>query len=330
MNKLVIIIFLIPVLCFSQSYAPQVGQQGSTAIHKDSPSFTAWASGVSVERGFVNIEDTTIEALGSNRASFGDPQNVLGPATGSPEDIVSLGDSGIAILTFQFPITNGAGFDFAVFENSFSDDYLEFAHVEVSSDGINYVRFPSHSEVQSVVQIHGFGLTDARRIYNLAGKYRGGYGTPFDLEEIKDSSLIDVDSITHIRIIDVVGSVGEKGTFDSYGNKINEPFSTPYESGGFDLEAVGVINQIVNTEELVIEDFYFRAYPNPSNGIIKIQTNSKEPFKIQIINSLGQLVFNEYYRNEQITNNIPKLNSGLYTIQLSNNYDQKQHIIIVN
>jgi hypothetical protein len=318
MNKFVILLFLVPAVCIAQSYAPPAGQQGSTAIHKDSPLFTEWANEIIVERGFVNIEDTTIEALGSNRASFGDPQNALGSASGSSADVVSLGDSGIAILTFQQPIINGSSFDFAVFENSFSDDYLEFAHVEVSSDGINYVRFPSHSEIQSNVQIHGFGLTDARRIYNLAGKYRGGYGTPFDLEELIDSSLIDINNITHVKIIDVVGSLGEKGTYDSYGNKINEPFSTPYESGGFDLEAVGVINKFVGTEELKLSSIDFKVYPNPSNGNIKIKTNSTLPFKLTITNNMGQVVFQEKYRSKQQVNNIPFLSAGVYGINISN------------
>jgi hypothetical protein len=329
MNKVTLIVFLVPLLGFSQNYAPPAGQQGSTAIHKDSPTFTAWATEILVERGFVNIEDTTIEANGSNRASFGDPQNVLGVATGNSADVVSLGDSGVAVLTFEQPIINGSGFDFAVFENSFSDDYLEFAHVEVSSDGINYVRFPSHSEVQSDVQIHGFGLSDARRFYNLAGKYRGGYGTPFDLEEIKDSLQIDVSNITHVKIIDVVGSVGQSGTFDSYGNKINEPFSTPYESGGFDLEAVGVINQMVNIEVFEVENIDFTVYPNPSNGNIKIKINTSSTYKVQITNSLGQIVFSEKRNNGKNINNLPQLNSGIYTVHVTNKYNQMHRIISV-
>ena len=36
-----------------------------------------------------------------------------------------VGDGGSAILTFDTPIANGPGFDFAVFENGFSDTFLE-------------------------------------------------------------------------------------------------------------------------------------------------------------------------------------------------------------
>ncbi|MEX2484683.1 MAG: T9SS type A sorting domain-containing protein [Brumimicrobium sp.] len=328
MNKIIHILLFIPFVTFSQSYAPPAGQAGSTAIEKDSPLFSSWATDISVTRGYVNIEDTTIEAQGSNKASYGAPTNALGPASGNAADVVSLGDSGIAILTFENPIINGAGYDFAIFENSFNDDYLEFAHVEVSSDGVNYVRFPSHSEVQSDVQIHGFGSTDARRIYNLAGKYKGGYGTPFDLEEIKDSSSIDANNITHVKIIDVVGSIGESGTFDSFGNKINEPFSTPYESGGFDLDGVGVINQLVDLDEEEMEQFSLNVYPNPNNGEFTIEVLNLEHFRLTVLNSLGQIKHDSNY-SKSIINEIPKLESGLYIIKVVSKNGESQKLITV-
>lgn len=289
MNRFLIISsLLIQLPSWGQSYAPPSGQVGTTAIHMDSSLFTAWASGIDVFRGYLYIEDTTYTINGNNRASFGDPLNALGKASGNSADVVSLGDSGVAILTFETPIMNGPGFDFAVFENSFSDDYLEFAFVEVSSDGNKYVRFPNHSEVQNQVQIHGFGLTDTRRIHNLAGKYRAGYGTPFDLEDLIDSVGIDLNAITHVKIIDVIGSVGSSATYDSYGNKINDPFSSPYETGGFDLDGVGVIHQVVDTQEE--ELFIVSLYPNPSNGFINISLNNKEPFKTTVLSIDGRIL----------------------------------------
>ena len=73
---------------------------------------------------------------------------------------------------------------FCCFENSFSDDFLELAFVEVSSNGIDFYRFNSISLTQENVQIETFGLIDARQIHNLAGKYRGMFGVPFDLSEL--------------------------------------------------------------------------------------------------------------------------------------------------
>lgn len=311
MNNLFLIIFLAFSLpAIAQSYAPAAGQAGSTAIHMSATELKGWATGIHVERGYVNIEDTTMEANGQNRASFGDGSFALGPSTGATGDVVSLGDKGSAILTFDQPIFNGPGFDFAIFENSFSDTYLEFAHVEVSSNGVDFVRFPSHIEVQNEVQIHGFGTTDPRMVYNLAGKYRAGYGTPFDLEELKDSSGLNVNNITHIRVIDVVGSVGDSATFDAHGNKINEPFSTPYESGGFDLEAVGVINQLLTlTEE---GERSIQIFPNPAHDVVNIHFHNKQ-FNLKVYSSAGELITAENgFHSTTIS-----LSPGLYFFHIS-------------
>jgi hypothetical protein len=168
-------------------FAPPAGQPGTTAIHKDSSAIVAWASGIEVVRGLINISNPSAEHEGSNYASFGEPSNALGQASGTSEQCVSFGDGGIATLTFAHPIQNGEGPDFCVFENGFTDTYLELAFVEVSSDGEHFVRFPSVSLTQTTTQIDGFGSLDATKIHNLAGKYRQGYGTPFDLQEDRKS-----------------------------------------------------------------------------------------------------------------------------------------------
>lgn len=316
-NYLIVLTLLVSTNLTAQSYAPPANESGTTAISKDDPSISGWATGIEVIRGYLVLEDKSYEVDGTNKVTFGDPDNALGPATGNAADVVSLGDSGVAILTFAQPITNGPGFDFAVFENSFSHDYLEFAHVEVSSDGEHYVRFPSHSEVQTTVQIHGFGLTDARRINNLAGKYIGGYGTPFDLEELKDSIGINVDSITHVKLIDVVGSIGSGGTRDSYGNLINEPYTTPYETGGFDLDGVAVMNQLVNTKSFELNENLI-VYPNPSSGIfnLKLQNSNEHLISIKVYDVQGKLVaFENDIDSKSIHHFDLDLKNGLYSLQ---------------
>lgn len=327
MNKFFELILLLPGIVLGQSYAPPAGQPGSTALYKDSSCFVAWASGIDVDRGYIDIENKATEINGTNRVSYGHPNHALGPVSGNSADVVSLGDSGVAILTFDRPVINGPGYDFAVFENSFSDDYLEFAHVEVSSDGERYVRFPSHSEVQSMVQIHGLGLTDTRRIHNLAGKYRAGFGTPFDLDELKDSVGLDVNNITHIKLIDVVGSIGDGGSYDSYGNKINEPYSTPYETGGFDLDGVGVIHQLLNVTSKTPIDV--AVYPNPSrNGHFKIKANDRIQ-NIHIISSNGAILY-----QVQLDSNTFEFNNnltvGIYFLQITTTRILLQHKLIVH
>ncbi|MEZ4549679.1 MAG: hypothetical protein R2874_04140 [Desulfobacterales bacterium] len=66
-----------------------------------------------------------------------DPGIRPGPAVGSSFDVV-LGRGGSIILTFDPPVENGEGWDFAVFENSFNDFNLELAFVEVSSNGTDF------------------------------------------------------------------------------------------------------------------------------------------------------------------------------------------------
>lgn len=227
----------------SGPFAPQVGQPGATAIEADSPLFTEWASGYqALVRGPQDIANPT-----GPTASSGTGAMALGPA-GSP-GVVSLGDGGQITLTFDHPITNGAGADFAVFENGFAIGsaglaYLELGFVEVSSDGTDFFRFPSVSETQTSTQVGGFGPLDASNLHDLAGKYIGGYGTPFDLGGLAGvSPLLNVDAVRYVKIVDVVGSIDPSlGSRDSRGHLINDPYATPFATGGFDLDAVGVFH----------------------------------------------------------------------------------------
>jgi hypothetical protein len=140
-------------------YAPAAGQPGSTAVSGNDASIAGWAT------GYLNY------LPGPNVSSaFKTPQNALGPA--NPSSTVSLGDNGVITLTFGGAIFNGAGADFAVFENSFSDTFLELAWVEVSSDGSHFFRFPGFSNTARPVS--SFGSIDSTNIDGLAGKYRGG------------------------------------------------------------------------------------------------------------------------------------------------------------
>jgi len=210
-----------------------------TPIHFESEKIVNWAANVTVTRGYQNIMNPSL-----GLASFGETSNGIGKADG---EVVSLGDRGEAIITFTTPIINGEGCDFAVFENSAKYQelpFLELAFVEVSSNGVDFFRFPAVSNTQTATQTGGFDSTNPDNVYNLAGKHLTYNGTPFDLEELKNIDGLDVNNITHIKIIDVVGSINpDFASFDSNGNIINDPFPTPFVSSGFDLDAVGVINQ---------------------------------------------------------------------------------------
>lgn len=227
----------------SQSFPPAAGLPGSTAIHKDDNRFTAWADSIHITRGPTDIRQSEAEP-----ASYGEAADALGKADGK---VVSLGDGGQAVLYFQKPITNGNGPDFVIFENGLRQDstdyeaFLELAFAEVSSDGKNFYRFPALCELSPENPISTYGTMDARYIRNLAGKYSLNYGTPFDLEELAHfAPELNINAIHYIKIIDVIGSSDEAyATYDSKGNIVLDPFPTPFVSGGFDLDAVGLINQ---------------------------------------------------------------------------------------
>ena len=282
-------------------FPPPAGVVGTTAIAADSSIFVAWATGIELQRGYEDIAaDDLVEA--SNGAAE--------LALGAPDDpsIVSLGDGGVATLTFDKPIRNGEGFDFAVFENSFDGAFLELAFVEVSSDGENFVRFPATSNTSIDAPIGTFGWIDATKINNLAGKYISYFGTPFDLEELKDSSLVDVNAITHVRLIDVVGSLDAPfATFDQNGHPINDPYPTPFPSSGFDLDAVGVIHEFDPSPTSVSSTaFTVAVYPNPIRvgELPNIRCSTHETaFAVAVFGMQGQ------YLGKQ--NSIPFLEKGI-------------------
>lgn len=212
-------------------FAPAAGQTGSSAIGKDSPAFVQWATGYRDYLPGPNVDVT-----------WQTPQKGLGVAQGGSTDIVVLGDGGSITLTFDGYIKNGEGADFAVFENGFMDTFLELAFVEVSTNGTDFFRFPNFSFTASPVG--GFGLIDPTNIDGLAGKYRAGFGTPFDLEVLSGIAGLDVNKVQYVRLIDVVG---DGSTFDSFPAEFGgpHPIYDPYPStgsSGFDLDAVGVIH----------------------------------------------------------------------------------------
>lgn len=203
----------------------------------------AWADDVvEIVRGPQYILDVSV-----GYASHGDPLNILGAASGTPTEAVSLGDGGSVTVRFPEPIYDGVDFDFAVFENGISSGsplllFMELGFVEVSSDGVNFARFDAVTSRTTTV--FGFEETDPDDYVNFAGNRPAGVGTEFDLLELTNHPLVlsgdvDLNAIEYVRIEDVVG---DGSTFDSMSNPVYDPFATPFNTGGFDLDAVGAIN----------------------------------------------------------------------------------------
>ena len=226
-----------------------------------------------------------------------DPSMALGPATGSNIDIVSLGHlnsqqisqgaaPGQITLSFAEPIRQGAGYDFVVFENGFVSNidtqagslagqmFAELAYVEVSSNGVDFARFPSVSLTEELVG--RYGTIEISNVHNLAGKHpnAGGIctGTPFDLKEIASdpdvvSGLVNINDVRYVRIVDVPGSgdfhddaarstdPGTWPVWDFYADSHPiydawDASTAPDPSGGFDLEAVGVLREQVHAADI--------------------------------------------------------------------------------
>ncbi|MES2560210.1 MAG: T9SS type A sorting domain-containing protein [Bacteroidota bacterium] len=300
-------------------FAPQVGVAGTTAIHVDSNVWVNWGHACTLQRGWQNIADTSL-----GKAAVGDETYVPGIAGNG---VVSLGDGGMATITFEHPIVNGSGYDFAVFENGFIDQtlapgtaFLELAFVEVSSDGIHFVRFDATSLSDTTVQTASFEGMFAQKINNLAGKYLGKYGTPFDLEELKNEPNLDVNNITHVRVIDVVGSIqSQYASRDAQGNKVNDPWPTAFASSGFDLDGVGVIHQNINlalSETITAKQVL--VFPNPvqANTSVHIQYPTVLHSKLSVYDILG----NSIHADMTVTHDgmmLQLTQPGIYQVVLS-------------
>jgi hypothetical protein len=275
-------------------------------------------------RGWAN-EVASYEPTPETSYDWMNYELALGPATGDQfGGIVSLGDltqaeinlgipAGRITLVFGNPyepndpchIRDQNGYDFAVFENAFAsldsnssggsvagEVFAELGYVEVSSNGVDFARFPSISLTPGLVG--PYGTVDITDIYNLAGKHPNGYGlctgTPFDLSELKNepnvqNGSVDLNDIVYVRIIDIPGS----GDFNDDAKKLIDPCTWPnwdyydanhhiYDawltivSGGVDLEAIGVLHPqqyrgdinldgIVNSEDLsILADAWLRQF----------------------------------------------------------------------
>jgi hypothetical protein len=303
MKNIFQILFLISCSAFAQ-FASIIGEEGCIAIPMDSPMFVSWAEQGEVERGWVNIADTTL-----GKVTFGEIDYCFGAPNPA---VLSLGDGGFVTLFFEQNLFNGEGYDFAVFENAFDAYFLELAFVEVSSDGENFFRFESQSLSNIENQMGPFDFLATELIHNLAGKYPAQWGTPFDLNELSDISGLDINAISHIRIVDVVGSLDPiYANTDSYGRIINEPWPTAFASGGFDLDAVGIIHQ----NPLSIEEHSdLLIYPNPVDMQSALRLKSAHPIEnIKLIDALGSVKIINF--NTEINLSQYIAHKGLYILE---------------
>ena len=170
-----------------------------------------------------------------------------GGATSGSTDVVTLGEQGALTLGFDegLAIANGPGADFIVFENPFEVDspddvYAELVRVQVSSDGVNFVEFPTQCGVSGPLGptgtmnpglVSGFAgvnpvlaHVDNEPTIDPFDPAQAG-GDAFDLADLAlhpdvVGGLVDLNSIRYVKLIDVLGDGTET---DSEGNAIYDP-----------------------------------------------------------------------------------------------------------
>lgn len=213
-----------------ESLPQAAGYAGSDAVAMNDAAIVGWAS-----RYVDVVWGTDVDDI------WRSPSRAVGPATGNTADVVVLGNGGQITLAFDLAIVDGPGADLAVFENGFNDTFLEWAFVEISSDGVHFTRFPSLYRGPETVGPYDMLGPDVQ--YGLAGRYRVGFGTPYDLATLQQhpdvqGGRLNLAAVQYVRVVDIIGDGRE---LDAWGAPIFDP--TPvFGSGGFDLEAIAVLN----------------------------------------------------------------------------------------
>ncbi|MEE9394955.1 MAG: hypothetical protein V3W41_20905 [Planctomycetota bacterium] len=215
------------------------------------------------------------QVLSFNQGALGggifNPANVLGgPDPSDFQGVLSLGEGGDVTLGFGVTIVDGPGADFSVFENGFEFPsgsgmiFSEVVFVEVSSNGIDFARFPTTFGAPSVPHLQ-FNATAMGSYDGFAG------GTPvladvgvnsidpanpaisggdaFDLARLASdplvtSNLVDLQNISFLRLVDVVAGQA----VDSSGVTVYDDFGSLNDSA--DINAVAVINHAGNQSAL--------------------------------------------------------------------------------
>jgi hypothetical protein len=206
---------------------------------------------------------------GANQSAyFNDPSLLLGAPKGAGDamasfDVYNLGVGGAITLGFDNGkvLSDLPGTDFIVFENpiAYSGNFFaELMFVEVSSDGVNFARFPTKSLTPSAVGPYGtinpanvsgfagvhpvYANPDSNTINPFDPTVAGG--DAFDLsalliDPLVQNNLVNLNAITQIRLIDILGD----GTvLDSSGKPIYD--ATGAGTNGADLDAIAILHTV--------------------------------------------------------------------------------------
>ena len=185
------------------------------------------------------------------------PTNVLGGPRGAGRGagsfhVLSLGTGGSVTVGFAESVVDGPGVDLIVFENAFftlgtKNTFSEVAYVEVSSNGVDFLRFPTRFAgiIRTPTITRGSTISPFTYGAQPAGSYEGmtgampvlanvamntidpldptvAGGEAFDLADLAQEPLVlpgivDLQSTDFVRIVDL-GNIG----YDSHGRVIRD------------------------------------------------------------------------------------------------------------
>ncbi len=265
------------VLATTSNYSWQNPAGYLDSIELANPAYTSAATTVeSLVRGPIDISDP-----GGDLASYGSEADALGAYDGN---VVSLGDGGSIVLSFgaNTVLDNRDGPDLGVYENGFFQNwplnagytgyFFELGFVEVSSDGINFARFPT--KTVRMTAVGGFDMLQPLDYFGFAGNSLGSVSCNYDLDALANDPLVldgtvDLDLVRYVRIVDVIG---DGSTSDSLGSPVYDPYPTAFSSGGFDLDAV---EAFVKEDPTLIHLAELEAVPGSNSVTIEWKTESE-------------------------------------------------------
>jgi hypothetical protein len=214
---------------------------------------------------FAGFTDYAIAVTSINPGptATADPDSAVGEPSGlglwqGSVDVYTVGVGGSITLELDSSAVNAAGTDLIVCENPFlvlgtQDSFVEAMFVEVSTNGVDFARFPTrytgnvgpfpptiglptpwYSGFAGVMPFHA----NPELGYSPIDVVTGG-GDAFDLADLLDhplvlSELLDLDEVNYVRLIDIESGV----ELDSFG--------TPIWDAGLDTLASADVDAVVS------------------------------------------------------------------------------------
>ena len=151
------------------------------------------------------------------------------------------------------------------------------------------------------------GLFKNGTLIDIIGTYNGGSANFAVNETLRRNSNVAVPKTTFNKSSD--WTVYSTDTCSGIGNK-----STASKT------------ETINSTET---EFSFSVYPNPSNGIFTIDINIQENYSIEVISTLGKVVYSKDNISSS-TINISNLQAGVYMLKIASKGKIKTKSIIIN